>query len=153
MSSLLTKVAGIHTTLLMLDTLFGDVDDGINTFATEMKAQGIWDDVVVLTVSDFGRTLTSNGQGTDHGWGGNHIIAGGGVRGGQMFGEFPPSLTDDGPLSIGRGRLIPTSSWESIWNAITQWFGVLPGQLAEVMPNARNFAPTQLRQRGEVFEN
>lgn len=70
---------------------------------------GFW--WAVEQVSDFGRTLTSNGIGTDHAWGGNHIIMGGAVRGGQIHGQFPDTLTSDGDLIISRGRVIPTTPW------------------------------------------
>eukprot|EP01043_Picozoa_sp_COSAG02_P031671 COSAG02_NODE_2078_length_9908_cov_6.512489_5_plen_568_part_01 len=70
---------------------------------------GFW--WAVVQVSDFGRTLTSNGIGTDHAWGGNHIIMGGAVRGGQIHGQFPDTLTSDGDLIISRGRVIPTTPW------------------------------------------
>ena len=104
-----------------------------------MTAQNVWNDVVVLSVSDFGRTLTSNGQGTDHAWGGNHFMASGSLKGGVMFGKYPSSLTDDGEYSIGRGRVIPSSPWEAMWRPIAQWFGVLGAQMNEVLPNAANF--------------
>ena len=55
----------------------GDLGSQLKSFKEEMVAQGIWDDVAVVCVSDFGRTLTPNGQGTDHGWGGNYFVAGG----------------------------------------------------------------------------
>ena len=70
--------------------------------------------VAIATLSDFGRTLTSNGRGTDHAWGGNHVVMGGEVRGGQILGAYPSTLakSDANPLNIGRGRLIPTTPWE-----------------------------------------
>ena len=67
-------------------------------------SQGIWEDVLVVSISDFGRTLSSNGAGTDHGWGGIHFLAGGSVRGGKIFGKYPETLEEDGELNIGRGR-------------------------------------------------
>ena len=132
-----------------LDPLFGDVDSGLKSFVQEMKSQGIWNDVVVLSVSDFGRTLTSNGQGTDHAWGGNHFVASGSLKGGKMLGTFPNSLTDDGDRSIGRGRVIPSSPWELVWNGIAQWFGVENTQMNKVLPNAQNFP--NLPTRNDLF--
>lgn len=104
-----------------LDALFGDIDRGVGALRQELKAQQIWDDVVVLTVSDFGRTLTSNGQGTDHAWGGNHFVAGGRVRGNQILGRYPDSLLDSGSVALGRGRILPTVPWEAMWNGIVDW--------------------------------
>lgn len=135
-----------------LDPLFGDIDTGLGNFANEMKAQGVWDDVVVLSVSDFGRTLTSNGRGTDHAWGGNHFVAGGKVNGKQMFGKYPAGLTDSAETNIGRGRVIPTTPWESVWKGIVQWFGVGANQLDEVLPNAKNFPADVTFELEELFK-
>ena len=75
-----------------------------------MKAQGIFEDVAIVTMSDFGRTLTWNGAGTDHGWGGHHFIVGGGLNGSTIHGRYPETLGPDGDLnySPGRGRIIPS---------------------------------------------
>ena len=59
----------------------------LRSFVNEMKSQGRWDDVTVLSASEFGRTITSNGLGTDHGWGGNHFVLGGSVNGGKIHGR------------------------------------------------------------------
>ena len=87
------------------------VDRALTTFVDEMKGAEMWNNVTIVTVSDFGRTLTSNGIGTDHAWGGNHIIMGGAVRVAQVHGQFPNTLTSDGDLIISRGRVIPTTPW------------------------------------------
>ena len=88
----------------------------------------MWDSVTVVTVSEFGRTLTSNGLGTDHAWGGHHAVLGGSVSGGKILGNYPLDLAA-GPtsLNIGRGRMIPTVPWEAIWHGISQWMGVTEG--------------------------
>merc|ERR1719174_816403 len=92
------------------------IDLSIAAFKREMIHQGIWDNVVVVTASDFGRTLTSNGLGTDHAWGGNYFIAGGNVSGAQIHGRYPDRLTEEeSNLNIGRGRILPTLPWESMW--------------------------------------
>jgi uncharacterized protein (DUF1501 family)/uncharacterized protein (DUF1800 family) len=134
-----------------LSKLFGDIDTGMSSFVEEMKAQGIWDDVVVMTVSEFGRTLTSNGGGTDHAWGGNYFVAGGKVKGGRVLGAYPDTLNSDGDLNIGRGRVLPTTSWEAVWKGVLQWFGVSDGKMSEVLPNAGNFPGGQLFSQGDMF--
>jgi cullin-associated NEDD8-dissociated protein 1 len=134
-----------------LDTLFGDIDRGVQSLRNELKIQGVWDDVVVLTVSDFGRTLTSNGQGTDHAWGGIHFVAGGKVRGGQILGKYPDSLLDTGSVALGRGRILPTVPWEAMWNGIIDWFGVNSADKDFVLPNAGNFPATDLFTRDQMF--
>jgi uncharacterized protein (DUF1501 family) len=126
-----------------LSPMFVDINDGLASFVQEMKAQEVWDDVVFVTVSDFGRTLTSNGQGSDHAWGGNHFIAGGSINGGRILGQFPDTLTSDGDLNVGRGRLIPTVGWEYAWSGICEWFGVDPAHMPTVLPNLENFGPSK----------
>ena len=134
-----------------IDGPLADINAGLDSFAREMEAQGVWDDVVFLTVSDFGRTLTSNGQGSDHAWGGNHFVAGGQVRGGQIFGAFPDTLQATGALNIGRGRLIPTIAWEAVWEGVLEWFGVPPAAMATVLPNLANFPPDLTYNATELF--
>jgi len=132
---------------------WGRVDSPLGKFQTEMKAQGIWDDVVVVSVSDFGRTLTSNGQGTDHAWGGNHFIAGGGIRGGQFFGKYPDSLKPEGAENLGgRGRLVPQIGWESMWKGIIEWFGVEDAAaMSTVLPNLKYYPEDKVFDRRELF--
>ena len=79
-----------------------------------MKDQGVWNNLAVLQLSDFGRTIASNGAGTDHAWGGNYFMVGGAVKGKQVLGSYPGKLSDeDNTLYAGRGgRLIPTTAWE-----------------------------------------
>ena len=119
--------------------LMTEVNAALSCFASEMKKQGIWANVTVVTASEFGRTMTSNGLGTDHAWSGNHLILGGGIKGGQIFGKYPSDLTDDGPLNLGRGRLIPEETWDSVWNAVGKWFGLNQDLIDDVLPNAQNF--------------
>lgn len=126
----------------------------MEAFSTEMKAQGLWDNVTVILVSDFGRTLTSNSQGTDHGWGGNYFMFGGSVRGGRMAGQFPSRLTESqSDVSIGRGRIIPTKPWEAVWKGIAEWWDIDdPDLLAEVLPLAGNWPSDQLFNKTHLFK-
>ena len=68
-----------------------------------------------MQASEFGRTMVSNGMGTDHGWGGMHWIAGGSVDGGKFFGKYPESLLPESDLMLSRGRIVPTTGWEALW--------------------------------------
>lgn len=122
-----------------LTRLLKEIDDAMGCFAMEMKSQGVWSNVTVMSASEFGRTLTSNGLGTDHAWGGNHFIVGGGVKGGRIHGQYPGDISEEGILNIGRGRLIPTTSWEGLWSGIAEWFGVANHNIASVLPNIGNF--------------
>lgn len=115
------------------------LDAGLSQFATAMEELGVSTAVTAFTVSDFGRTLTSNGKGSDHGWGGNSIVLGGAVQGGQIYGEFP-ELVEDNPLDVGRGRFIPTTAVDGLYAEIARWMGVAETDLAQVLPNWDNFA-------------
>jgi len=129
-----------------------EINQALAAFKAEMDAQGIWDNVAIVTVSDFARTLTSNGRGTDHGWGGNMMMLGGKVNGKKIHGAFPDDLTAESRLNIGRGRLIPTRSWESLWNAVGEWMGVQPSQMDTVLPNKKNFAANQMWTKDDLFK-
>lgn len=124
--------------LVNQETLFGELNDAIGAFWRELGHLGLQDQVVLFTASDFGRTLTSNGLGSDHAWGGNHFILGGAVNGGKIYGEYPV-LATGGPLDIGRGRLLPTTSVDAYMSELASWFGVPPVELSTVFPNAGNF--------------
>ena len=89
-------------------------------------------------MTDFGRTLTSNGDGTDHAWGGNVMVMGGGVNGGRVYGTYP-SLALDSDLDVGRGSLIPQISTDEYFAELAQWFGVSNSDLPLIFPNINNF--------------
>jgi len=129
-------------TIKTIDNLFGIIDDGLKAFSEEMMEQNVWDDVVLVSVSDFGRTLTPNSsEGTDHAWGGNYFVVGGGLKGTRILGEYPDDLTDDGRLSDGRGRFIPSTSWDSVWHGVSKWFGIdAVVELNRVLPNYEAFS-------------
>jgi len=151
-----TQINGFDTHNDLTETLttkLRDINTGIDTFVKELKRQNLWDNVTLVTVSDFGRTLSSNGLGTDHAWGGNYFVLGGSVRGRQILGNFPERLTEDSELEIGRGRFIPTLGWESMWNAVIDWFGVPASQVDTVLPNAQNFRPmNKLLNKSQLFK-
>ena len=94
--------------------------------------------VSTFTASDFGRTLTSNGDGSDHGWGSHHFVVGGGVAGQQFFGTLP-TLAVNGPDDVGQGRLLPTTSVDQLGAALATWFGVSATDLPLVFPHVGNF--------------
>ncbi len=114
------------------------VSKALAEFNSVMEELGTIGDVVTFTISDFGRTLTSNGNGTDHAWGGNAIVMGGPVIGREIFGSFP-SLLLDNPLDIGDGILIPTTSTDEYMAEIAMWFGVDNENVSSIFPNLANF--------------
>ena len=96
-----------------------------------------------FTQSDFGRTLTSNGDGTDHAWGGNQVIVGGAVQGRELYGSYP-LLEIGGAEDIGGGRMIPSTSADQYAATLARWFGIDDVDLDIVAPNIDNFAVRDL---------
>lgn len=124
-------------------TLLGGLDSAFAQFYTAIQQLGLEDAVTSFTASDFGRTLSHNGDGTDHGWGSHHFIMGGSVNGGRYFGRAP-SISTTSDDQVGRGRLLPSVSVEEYATTLAQWFGVSPSNLAWVAPNIGRFANPDL---------
>ena len=114
------------------------VSKGLGEFHAALTELGVLNDVITFTASDFARTLTSNGQGSDHAWGGNHIVMGGPVIGGDLYGTYP-QLYENNDLDTGRGRLIPTTSCDEYFAELALWLGVAPSDLPTVLPNIDRF--------------
>ncbi|MEO0578480.1 MAG: DUF1501 domain-containing protein, partial [Pseudomonadota bacterium] len=114
------------------------ISQGISEFRNALVELGVFDSVTTFTTSDFGRTLTSNGRGSDHGWGGHHVVMGGAVNGGQIYGDYP-MLAANSPLDVGRGIYIPTTSVDEYFAELALWFGVSTADLDYVLPNLRAF--------------
>ena len=115
------------------------LDAAVGAYQRALEMLGLANDVVTFTASDFGRTLRSNGRGTDHAWGANAMVFGGPVDGGKIFGTYP-DLTLDGPDDVGRGgRLLPSTSADLYFAELLRWFGVPAGNMSYVLPNIANF--------------
>jgi len=117
------------------------VSQAVGAFYNALELLGVENQVTLFTASDFGRTLTSNGRGSDHAWGGNQFVIGGDVNGQQIFGQYP-SLYDNNPLDVGRGRLIPTTSADEYFAELALWLGVSKSSLPLVLPNIGRFYDT-----------
>ena len=115
-----------------------EVSKALSEFNSAMEEIGTSNNVTTFSMSDFGRTLTSNGNGTDHAWGGNVMVMGGAVNGKEMFGTFP-SLELENPLDIGDGILIPSTSADEYMAEIAMWFGVDNENISNIFPNLSNF--------------
>lgn len=115
------------------------LSQAMGEFQQALESMGLADEVVTFTGSDFGRTLTSNGNGTDHGWGGNIMVMGNDVNGGQVFGEYP-DLHLDGAQDMGDGVLIPTTPVDHFYADLAAWFGVDEEGIASLFPNLSNFS-------------
>ena len=123
--------------------LLGGISDAIAAFHAATVELNIGDSVTTFTQSDFGRTLTSNGDGTDHAWGGNQLVVGGAVNGGDLYGNFP-LLEIGGPEDVGGGRMIPSMSADQYAATLARWFGIPDADLGVVAPNLANFAQRDL---------
>ncbi|HEY7872832.1 MAG TPA: DUF1501 domain-containing protein [Rudaea sp.] len=139
-------------------------------FYNSLNSVGLADKATAFTCSDFGRTMTSNDGGTDHGWGSHHFVVGGAVNGGKFYGNgcgfsgasanfglvmpslinpnvddsitgYSQNLNDSGD---GYGRIIPTTSVEQYGATLAKWFGVNDSDIGLVFPNLGNFATKYL---------
>jgi uncharacterized protein (DUF1501 family) len=109
--------------------------------------QDLRPNVTTFTMSDFTRTFTTNGDGTDHAWGGHHLVMGGAVRGGDMYGQYPTLGVDRTGFSnpdMSGNILIPTTSVYQVGATLGRWFGATDAQLATIFPNLANFARRDL---------
>jgi uncharacterized protein (DUF1501 family) len=120
--------------------LMSQVAHSIDYFLSIMKSSGTLEQVTLFTASEFGRTLVSNGDGSDHGWGGHHFVAGGSVAGGRIHGQFP-DLALGSDTDIGSGRLLPTTSVTQLAAALGGWMGISRGEMVDVLPNVGEFEP------------
>ncbi|MGI9235013.1 MAG: DUF1501 domain-containing protein [Woeseiaceae bacterium] len=123
--------------------LLGGISDAIAAFHSATMELGVENNVTTFTQSDFARTLTSNGDGTDHAWGGNQVVVGGAVNGRELYGNYP-LLAIDGPEDVSGGRMIPSTSADQYAATLAKWFGIPDADLDLVAPNLVNFAARDL---------
>ena len=123
--------------------LLAQLDFAMDAFYKATTELGIADKVTTFTASDFGRTLASNGDGSDHGWGSHHFIMGGAVKGGQYYGTAP-QISVTSTDQVGQGRLLPTTAVDQYAATLAKWFGVAPSELSGVSPNIGRFASSDL---------
>lgn len=129
--------------------LLAAIANGLTKFYQATQQMGIANQVTAFTASEFGRTLTNNGDGTDHGWGGHQLVVGGAVQGGRFYGRFPSLATSStNPDDAGWGQIIPTTSVDQYAWTLARWYG-LPddaGGRGLVFPNVTRF--TDISQNG-----
>lgn len=111
---------------------------GLKAFRDALIEHNAFDDVTVFTTSEFGRSLESNGSGSDHGWGGHHIVMGGAVQGGRVFGHYP-DLANGSPLDIGGGSFAPTTSMDEYLAELVLWLGIPASDIPYVLPEISRF--------------
>ena len=114
------------------------VNTALNYFNNLMTELNTNDCVTLFSISDFARTLTSNGNGTDHAWGGNAFFMGGAVNGQEMYGDYP-TLALNSDLDLQDGVIIPTTPADLYMAELALWFGVSPSDLDLILPNLSNF--------------
>jgi uncharacterized protein (DUF1501 family) len=122
-----------------LELKFTEINDAIQGFVAEMRDQNMWDSVVFVSHSEFGRSLTTNGYGTDHGWGGNYFVLGGKVIGGKILNTYPTDILEGHSMDAGRGRMIPHVPFENVMVPIAEWLGVDSSHHSTVFPNKHRF--------------
>lgn len=123
--------------------LLGRVGGALASFDAAMVELGVANQVTAFTASDFGRTLSSNGDGSDHGWGAHHVVVGGAVHGGRLWGT-QPEVSVNGADDVGQGRLLPTTSVDQLAATLASWMGVADSELPLVVPQIGNYTTRNL---------
>jgi uncharacterized protein (DUF1501 family) len=125
--------------------LLAQLSPALAAFYAATQELGVANNVTTFTMSDFSRTFQPNSNtGTDHAWGSHHIVLGGAVKGGTLYGKFP-TLTLGGPDDSGaNGRWVPTTGSVQYAATLAQWFGVTTAQLPMIFPNIGSFAASNL---------
>jgi len=121
-----------------LNGLTAGINSAMANFQQTLASMGVENEVTTFTASDFGRTLTVNGDGSDHGWGGHYMVMGGAVNGGQLYGNWPDYALG-GQDDIGKGRLIPEMSVNQYGAAMGSWMGLSNSDLLDVFPDLNRF--------------
>ena len=124
--------------LLDHGVLMQRLDDGLHNFRLALEELGLEDCVTTFTMSDFGRKLASNGDGSDHGWGGHSLVMGPALPGKRIIGQYPELFLGN-PLDTGAGRYIPTTSTDELYAELALWFGASDADLSYILPNLSNF--------------
>jgi uncharacterized protein (DUF1501 family) len=129
--------------------LYATISQALAAFHQATVELGVADRVTSFTQSDFGRTLTSNGDGTDHAWGGVQLMLGDAVRGRTIAGQYPvlrlgARLAADGADDVGGGRFIPTVSSDQYAATLARWFGVASADIATIAPSIGAFTTQDL---------
>ena len=120
------------------------VSQALGAFWTALGEIGAQNQVTTFTMSEFARTLSTNGNGSDHAWGSVNMIMGGAVQGGKLYGAFPEQ-TLNGPVSLSRGQFIPSTSVDQMAATLARWMGVTAsGDLNAIFPNLANFSSSNL---------
>ena len=121
-----------------------ELSQGLAAFHTATIELGMENNVTAFTASDFGRSLAVNADGTDHGWGGHHLVVGGGVHGQRFYGTMPSLRADNNPDDTGYGQIIPTQAVDQYAATLASWFGVDASSINDIFPNLGRFPSSNL---------
>ena len=123
------------------NNLFTQLSQAMNAFYQATVEIGAAPQVTAFTLSDFSRTYAPDStSGTDHAWGGHHMVLGGAVKGGDFYGRFPTLALSGPDDATDQGRWIPTTSLDQYAGTLANWFGVPTADLPTIFPNLPNFS-------------
>ncbi len=126
--------------LATLATLLGQLSPALRAFHDATQLLGVANQVTTFTLSDFGRTFQpASGAGTDHAWGNHHLVLGGAVRGGRMYGRYPVLALSGPDDADTEGRWIPTTAVDQYGASLARWFGASEADLSAIFPNLARF--------------
>jgi uncharacterized protein (DUF1501 family) len=134
----------MHNTLEYHRYALKAISDAMTTFYKTTERLGVERNVTTFTASDFGRPLQVNGTGSDHGWGAHHLVVGGDVVGGNIYGRMPTMDTRSQDYTNNQGTLIPTTSVDQYAATMARWMGVSASDMPTVLPNIGRFATSNL---------
>jgi uncharacterized protein (DUF1501 family) len=130
--------------------LLSTISEALAAFYNATVELGIANSVTAFTMSEFARTLNTDGDGTDHAWGGIQFVSGGAVAGQRLYGTpaasggIFPDQTLDGPDCLQRGQMIPATSCDQYSATLARWLGVSDCDIATIFPYLANFGTGDL---------
>lgn len=122
----------------------GKLDSALDSFYKMTQELGVENTVTTFTASEFGRSLTTNGDGTDHAWGSHALAMGGAVAGGQIIGQLPAYVLNGPDDAEDDGRFIPTIATDQYGATLAKWMGVDDTDLNDIFPHLNNFSTKDL---------
>lgn len=138
-----THAAQLEDTSTSHPNLLRQLSQSLGEFNSALSQLSLQNEVTTFTATEFGRSLTPNGSGTDHGWGGHNLVMGGSVRGGDIIGTMP-ELKLDSPDAVEDGRIIPSTSVDQYSATLAHWFGLSRAESAALFPNLSLFPSDDL---------
>jgi uncharacterized protein (DUF1501 family) len=143
----LVPMAGFETNSDQLNRqagLFAELDSALVEFYRAVKDLGMAERLTVYTDTEFNRTLVPNNTGgAGHSWGGHHLVLGGSVLGGQIYGGFPSLEVAGADDASGNGTWTPSISSAQYAATLAYWYG--KSDLTDVPEYAASYRADQPR--------